>query len=526
MHSNRTTFDVLVVGAGPSGLTTAASLARAGASVLVVEKHGGTSVFPKATGIRPRTMEVLRSWGLEERVREEEQPVRPAVAVSATLADVPQEESLGIPSPEVMRTLSPGTVVFCPQDHLERVLLEHTESRGGEVRFGTALVGFDMDEDGVTARLRAHGRAATYAVRARFLVGADGADSAVRRGLGIRVEHLGSEGDHLAVLFRADLASVLAGRRYALHWVTAPGAEGLFVPSGNDGRWVFDRDLHAGPGESVRDWPPQRCAETIRVAAGVPDLDLEVLRVFPWSFGAEVATAQRSGNAFLVGDAAHRTTPRGATGMNTGIADAHNLGWKLGWVLRGWAGEGLLDSYEAERRPVGLHNALRSLEGRDRDGDELSEDFGVVYRSDVVIPDTSAGSSPGDAGRGARPGARAPHAEVDVQGRRISTLDLFDGRLTLLTGGRTTAWDRAAHELVATGLPIAALGIGRDLPDPDGTLARLFGIGDTGAVLVRPDGHVAWRQTAEGPDSHGELHRAIGITLGRTTPVSARGLAS
>jgi len=524
VRGNHESVDVLVVGAGPAGLTTASALARAGIRVLVVEKHSGTSIFPKATGIRLRTLEILRSWGLEQQVREGAQRVRLGVAVSSTLADPRQQEiPFGVPAPDALQSFSPSTVAICPQDHLEPVLLEHLLSQGGEIRFRTELVALDMAAGGVTACLRPRPRRgdaatndATYGVRARFVVGADGGNSRVREELGIGVEQLGFEGEHLAILFRADLASVIAGDASALHFVTAPAAEGMFVPSGVDGRWVYDREWHPEHGESLTDWTPERCRETIRAGAGVSDLTLEILRVFPWSFGAAVATAHRVGNGFLVGDAAHRTTPRGALGMNTAIAAGHNLGWKLAWVLRGWAGEPLLDSYEAERRPVGLRNALRSLDtDDDADRDPLADDFGVVYSSRVILPDRTPAHNPNRVVHDARPGSRAPHAWVELDGHRISTLDLFDGHLTVLTGPDGRNWRPEVDALRRAGLPIAVLAFGRDLPDPDGSLADLYGIENSGAVLVRPDGHTAWRRPVETPKSRTELRHAVDTALGR-----------
>jgi 2-polyprenyl-6-methoxyphenol hydroxylase-like FAD-dependent oxidoreductase len=153
-----TTYDVLVVGAGPSGLATAIAATRAGARVLVVDRHDGTTIFPKATGVRPRTMEILRSWGLEERVPAGGADLRMAAAVSATLADRQQQHfSLGLPQPESVAVLSPSTAAISPQDHLEPLLLERLRSLGGQIRFGTGLVGLEQFDDRVSARLTAVG---------------------------------------------------------------------------------------------------------------------------------------------------------------------------------------------------------------------------------------------------------------------------------------------------------------------------------------------------------------------------------
>ena len=222
-------------------------------------------------------------------------------------------------------------------------------------------------------------------VLARHVVGADGAGSTVRRLVGLGVRQLGDEGEHLATLFRADLAAHLPAERYALYYLLREEGDVVVVPSGTDGRWVIDREFHPEQGETVEEWTDERSVAWIREITGIADLDVQVVGVFPWSFGAAVATGMQDGRVFLVGDAAHRTTPRGATGMNTGIADGHNLGWKLGWVARGLAGQSLLSSYAEERYPVGLQNALRSLvESGPDNAPDLSHDFGVVYASDAV----------------------------------------------------------------------------------------------------------------------------------------------
>ena len=519
-HTESPSYDVLVVGAGPSGLATAVAATRAGARVLVIERHEGTSTFPKATGVRPRTMEILRSWGLEHRVRAGGADLELAAAVSATLADRQQQDfSLGVPQPGTLAELSPSTAAVSPQDHLEPVLLEHLRALGGMVRFGTDLVGFEEGGDGLTVRIRlagGHGDQERLAVR--YLVGADGAGSTVRRAAGIEERQLGSEGEHLAVLFRGAVEERIRGRHYALHIVTSP-EPGVFVPSGTPGRWVYDRawsaerEAHAPP-------TPADHAAAIELAAGMPGLEPEVLAVFRWTFAAAVAERMRAGRVFLVGDAAHRTTPRGATGMNTGIADGHNLGWKLGWVVRGWADAALLDSYEVERHPVGLRNALGSLEASDgTKPEDLVHDFGVVY----PVPGAEASPVPESALPGAVPGARAPHAWVERAGRRLSMLDLYGDRLVLVTGRGGTAWRRAAEELAGHGLPVTAVEVGGELADPSDTAARAYDLTEGSAVLVRPDGHIAWRADAPPSVALPDLAAAVHAALGRVPAAAPSG---
>jgi putative polyketide hydroxylase len=506
-------YDVLVVGAGPAGLTTAAGLARAGIRVLVVEKHSGTSIFPKAVGVRPRTMEILRSWGLDQRVYSAGQDVRLELGISPVLAaPVVAVESLGAPVAQYVATMSPSPFAFVPQDHLEPVLLEHVQDRGGQVRLRTELVGFEVDGDGVRATLRPQAGSAEYDVRARYLVGADGPRSMVRRGLGIEMESLGSEGRQLTAQFAADLDGVVPDPPFALYWVTRPGAEALFVASGR-GRWGYGWE----PGDDEPTTPtPEQLVERIRASAGLPELDVELQGTFEWVFGAEIAARFRSGPVFLVGDAATRTSPRRATGMNTGIAAAHNLAWKLAWVLRGWADEALLDTYEEERRPVGLTNARRSLQLKEGPHETSGlEDFGVTYESAAIAP-TEHVEPPATVGERAAPGRRAPHAWLDVTGRRVSTLDLFDGRLTLLTGPGGSDWCAAADRVGLGDLPLTVLRFGLDLPDPDGSLALQYGVGTRGAILVRPDGFVAWQAPCPSGARAGLLASAVELATGRS----------
>ncbi len=341
-----------------------------------------------------------------------------------------------------------------PQDHLEPVLLDHLRTFDCvEICFDTELVSLDQDTNGVTALVCRDG--AVEPVRARYVVGADGAHSAVRSSSGIAMAGPDDLGAYFTVTFRAPLMAILGERRHGLYMVGHPEAGGVYLPTDNRDRWVFAQpyDPNVTDPQAI---PYERLIELIRMGSGVPGLPVHIDRVGAFTFAAQVATTYRAGSAFLAGDAAHRTTPRGATGMNTAIQDGVALGWRLGWVLRGWADTRLLDSYESTRRPVGLRNTARSaiVEPRDNSRD---------YVDDLA--------------------GRVAHAWVSRDGSVVSTLDLVGPGLTLITGPAGRPWSQAVADLAGTShvaLPVAVHGV-------DDRAAAVLGIGNEGAVLVGPD---------------------------------------
>lgn len=520
-HDHR--YDVLVVGAGPAGLATAVSAARHGARVLVVERHPGTSIHPRANGISTRTMEILRGWGLTAAVRAGGVDVLVSGISGESLAAPSSTFTFGYPSPRAALAVSPAAPAAVPQDHVEPLLVARLRRDGGEVAFGTELTELHAGPAGVHARLTDRGTGAVRSVRARYVVGADGSRSTVRAALGIGVERLGTMGEFAQVLFRADLAPVVGRRLYAVYSVEHPTASGLVLPLGPD-RWGYARQWFPERGESSADFTPAWWTRLLRIATGLPDLEPELLGHATFTLAAELATQFRAGRGFLVGDAAHRTTPVAGVGLNTAVHDGHNLGWKLAWVSRGLAGGALLDSYADERGPVGVRNTVRSLRRGEPDpSDGLPGDLGPVYRS-AVIPAADPAPSTGYADPAeatAAPGERAPHAWISHGGRRCSTLDLFEGRLTVLTGRDGHGWRSAARQLAATGLPVAALTVGAELTDPRGRMTRAYGLGRRGAVLVRPDGYVAWRCDSAPADAAAVLRQAVETALGCTPATAA-----
>ncbi|MFL6187605.1 MAG: FAD-dependent monooxygenase, partial [Actinomycetes bacterium] len=321
---------VVIAGAGPAGLVTAVTLARNGIGSLLVERNPGLSPLPRATAVSTRTMELLRSWGLEDEVRAGQLDIGAVGAWTAETLASPDGAvmPLGIAGLEQAAAASPTTPAGVPQDHLEPVLLRHLRSFGlAEVRFGTELVALTQDADGVTLVLREPATGGCRTVRAGHLVGADGAHSRVRSLLGIAMEGPDHLNEQLTVLFEAPLAEVVGGRRHGIYFIQHPEAGGVLVPNGAGDRWLYGRGWDPEH-ERLADYTDERLTGLIRTAAGVPDLPVEVVAKGAFSFAAQVADRYRAGRAFLVGDAAQRMTPRGGMGMNTAVAEGHDLGWK------------------------------------------------------------------------------------------------------------------------------------------------------------------------------------------------------
>jgi putative polyketide hydroxylase len=481
---------VVIVGAGPAGLVTAVTLARQGVASLLVERNPGLSPLPRATAVSTRTMELLRAFGLEDQVRAGQLEIA-AVGAWATETLASPEGALvplGHPDFEQVVAASPTTLAAVPQDHWEPVLLRHLEEMGrAEIRFGTELVALDQDADGVTVMLRERATGGLRTVRAGYVVGADGAHSLTRALLGIAMDGPDHLREQLTVLFEAPLGEVVGERRYGIYFIQHPEAGGVFVPNGAGDRWLYGREW-APDSERLGDYTDARVSGLIRTAAGVPDLPVRVVAKGAFSFAAQVADRYRDGRVFLVGDAAQRMTPRGGMGMNTAVAEGHDLGWKLAWVLRGWATPALLDTYEAEWRPVGSRRAARSADpGPEPPGHEaLAEDLN----------------------------GRLSHAWLPTgNGHPRSTLDLLGPGLTLLTGPVTEPWTAATAPL-APPHPL-------DVHRLDPVTATTLGIGPDGAVLVRPDAQVIAHWPTAPTDPAAELAAWSGWRWFERQPVSS-----
>ena len=442
---------VLIAGAGPAGLSAAITLARNGVDSLVVERRERPSTEPRATAVSTWSMELFRAWGLGDKLSARALDVDLVGWIGDTLTGPGAEIPLGYPTRAQSAVFSPVAPACLPQDELEPILIEHLRGLPhGQVEFGTTLKSIERSPDGIRARLRGPS-GSERSLDARFVIGADGGYSRVRRELGIEMRGPGAILDVRSALFHAPLWELLPDRPYGLFPVAHPEAEGVFVPSGLGDRWIYG--FRGDPGTlDASQWDAEAIAKLIRVASGVPRLEPRVERLYEFAYTAEIADRFRDGDAFLAGDAAHRVTPRGGTGMNMAIRDGHDLGWKLAWVLRGWAGEGLLDTYESERRPVAEHNLERSIddEGSVRPvGEEIHVDLG----------------------------GRIPH--LWMEGGH-STLDLIGPGLTVLTG----PWGEGPLPEPDPLYGSAPVEVRRLSP----VVARGLGIPHGGSLLVRPDG--------------------------------------
>ncbi|MFF1419569.1 FAD-dependent oxidoreductase [Streptomyces sp. NPDC058280] len=533
---------VLIVGGSLVGLSASLFLGRLGIRHLLVEKHAATSTHPRGRGNNVRTMELFRTAGVEPLIRE-------AASVLADNHGILQAGSLtGDDQEWLFKEIDPGGALarfspsgwcLCSQNDLEPVLLAQARKHVGDLRFATEMLSFEQDATGVRAVVKNRETGEDTTVLADYLIAADGPRSPVREQLRIGQTGSGDLFHNVSVTFRSEgLAQVLGDRRFIVCYLTNPEADGALLPVDNREKWVFHLPWQPDRGETLEDFTDERCAEHIRRATGVPGLDVEITGKAPWHAAERVAERYSTGRVFLAGDSAHEMSPTGAFGSNTGIQDAHNLAWKLAAVLGGSAGPGLLETYDAERRPVARATSERASArsgehshpgyaaapgvGGGKQGGMLSVAMGYRYaRGAVVGVDPALPVVPERMRLTGDPGTRAPHLWVRERDVRKSTLDLYERSFVLLSGAEGAPWRSAAKRVadrLSLRLDVYGVGAGpdADLVTEDGAdWAEAHGTTAEGAVLVRPDGFVAWRSAGAVPDPEVALHDVMTSVLCR-----------
>jgi putative polyketide hydroxylase len=407
---------VFIVGAGPAGLVSAITLASYRIPVLLIDKRDQISTLSRSLVISTRCMEIFRAWGLENSIRAGASDVEPIGRVASALSDKDGTLfPLGYPTTEEAARVSPTRPAWAPQDHLEPLLLNLLRSFPvAEVRFSTELFDLQMRDHSVLVTLQDALTGAKHDVEVSYVLAGDGAHSTVRTKLGISMIGRDDLAEFHGVQFSAPLDDLLDDRRYGLNAIVNPEVRGALAPRGRNDRWMLNREWRPGQ-ESMLEYNEEQLIRLIQVAAGAA-VSPSIERVVRFRFAAQIAERYRHGRAFLMGDAAHRMTPRGGTGMNTAIQDAFDIAWKLAWVIRGWASPDLLDTYETERRPVGEHNVERS-----------SEPNGHKQAFETAMPWDLNG--------------RLPHCWINKGTQKLSTLDLIGEGLTILAGPRAARSD-------------------------------------------------------------------------------------
>jgi 2-polyprenyl-6-methoxyphenol hydroxylase-like FAD-dependent oxidoreductase len=561
MNSEQT--EVLIVGAGPVGLSAALALGRAGIRCLVLERRDGFSRYPKANGVHARTMEIFREWGLADPIRAltAGAPEGVTIAWRTRLNGIEFGEIATDETDEARRRfekLSPERLTTAGQHMFEPLLAKAAEELSNvTIRLGAEVVDIAACEDLVTVEY-ADSAGKSNTATAQYLIGADGVRSIVRRTLGVGEHSQKSLGTAVNVQFDADLDAYLGGRFVPLIWVVNKDTQGAFRRH-SPTRWRYNFDVPPGVDPEAVTW--ERCEWEIRQGVG-EEIPVTIDHMWTWTHDLAVVDTWRQGRVFLAGDAAHHFPPHGGFGLNSGVQDVQNLAWKLVAKLRWNAGERLLDSYEVERLPVADFNGEQMMRNTremektgflaqdknflsvvETDTDEGAQaratiaegvqaqraqlvnhgqQFGFQYESAAVVPDGTEiiESSLAEYRPNARPGARAPHSWVRLDGRVISTIDLYNGSFVLLTGPHILSWARAARRVHENlGIPVETFALGRDLRPVDETLSDLFdryGIAQTGAVLIRPDGFVGFRSAEQTGDEYSTLSSVLSEILDLT----------
>ena len=578
---------VLIVGGGGAGLTASMALSSLGVNHLLVSAFAGTSILPKAHVLNQRAMEIFTEVGVAGEIYKRSTPAENMRATGWYAGMAGDHEAYGralghleawgggYTDPDYIAASSCRTCNL-PQIRLEPVLRAHADKLNpGNVRFHHELTALEEGADGVTATVLNKDTNETLQVKARYLLAADGGRT-VGKMVGVGMSGPRDIMKMVSIHMTADLSRWLHDDDVLIRWLVNPAfggswASGVLVSMGPDHwgtkseEWVFHMKYATDDAEAMKD---EKVLDRMRTTLGVKDLKAEVHKISTWVMEGVISDRFRKGNIFFLGDAAHRHPPTGGLGLTSAVHDAYNLCWKLSLVLAGKAGDRLLDTYEAERKPVDQANidcsignamnhfkidqalSLSDAKTAEQNWDELlplwdeslpgsaekrhalnaaiasqtmefhhhNVEFGYRYHSTAVVEDGSPAYVPLDPIRlyepSTKPGHPLPHAFVEIQGDRLPLGSLVaGGHFLVIAGEEGGPWVEAARQLAqAKGLPIKAFTLG--LADSDYIDVRMAwlknrAISAKGVVIVRPDRYIAFRSHAESADPKAALDKAF-----------------
>ena len=587
--------EVLIIGAGPSGMVSALCLAKLGVSSIIVERNVGVNEHPKAHELNARSIEILEELGVSStELVKEAAPFSDGARILFCQTVNEEYGRIDLYADKARRAkyeqhLKSNTPYLnLSQTELEKILLRRVkENTLIELLFEHQWESVRQDKTSVTSAILDRQKKTTYSIESKYLLAADGAGSRCRKFVGIPFIGPDKVNDFVNAYFENNLRDHIQIPA-KLFWIFNPEAAGTFIAHHIEKRWVYMLPIYLDY-EKKESYTKAYLENRIKKALGDESLDINVKSISYWRMSAQIAENYRKNRVILVGDAAHSFPPTGGLGMNTGISDAHNIAWKMHAVIRGFADEQILDTYEAERKPIAEHNCEESLYnyykilevieafGLGRNDleklakfkntapakwmptnwidkivgigakmarkkmdkfhtnaalkekvlatiadqiahfDRIGLDIGYSYEQGAIIPDGTDLMVPEDNVTqyipSARPGARFPHIDFQKNTAASSSHDLFDYRLfSLLIREKGEHWETALRQLPSTiqqktkVVRLDELGLSDTVYKE---LIALCEIDETGALLIRPDGHVAWRAKSLKGNANKELQQVF-----------------
>ncbi|SHL97085.1 FAD-dependent oxidoreductase [Chitinophaga sp. CF418] len=507
---------VVILGGGITGIAAALYLAQQGVDFILIEKHKGVSIYPRARTIDVRTMELFRSLGLSEDLREGGKALAPAWGIlhGSNLVETLQSsisesnEKIATPAQLIavqkeMKDLaekSPESLCRCTQDISEAIMYEAVRKKGLDLHFYHQMLSFEQHENGVEVWVKNRMTEEHYTIKADYMIAADGANSTVRTMLEIPISGNGSWTDLLNIYFEADLAFLVKGREFSQFLIDTPEITGFLLTINNKDKWAFHLRFHPENGETIADYPDEKLIAILQQILGIPDLKISILKVLPWQLTVKIADQLRVNRIFLAGDAAHTMTPYAGKGANTGIQDVQNLAWKLAAVLKHHANDTLLNTYNTERQPIGAYYATISGELAGENG--LINDKLMITKGKDLLGLPNYGYLSSAVKREANlpftyfmgePGTRIPHLWLD-ESHSASSIDWVKGQFTLVVNN-SDSWQTACdkvNQLLNIDIQLVIL-------DDDNILDEWMALTNTTvneALLIRPDDFVAAKLTS------------------------------